>query len=83
MDGGQVRQQTQWVNSGFVTVNHGDVHPGNILNPNGTYHLLDQEYMHIGLNLLDLGYIDYFGECGDLRMNRECCKEYPHILHNE
>jgi hypothetical protein len=47
---------------GFPTYVHGDVHPGNIVRqPDSTYRLLDPEYLHIGVNYLDLDYVDWHG----------------------
>ena len=46
--------------AGFVTLLHGDVHPGNILyTADGTFRLLDPESVHMGCNFLDLDYIDW------------------------
>lgn len=48
--------------SGFTTYIHGDVHTGNIVRrPDGSFALLDPEYLHVGCNYLDLDYIDWWG----------------------
>ncbi|MBT3273552.1 MAG: phosphotransferase [Spirochaetales bacterium] len=44
---------------GFITVLHGDIHPGNIQFDGNRFTLLDPEYVHCGINLLDLDYIEY------------------------
>jgi aminoglycoside phosphotransferase (APT) family kinase protein len=47
---------------GFPTYVHGDVHPGNVMRRPGQGHaLLDPEYLHIGVNYLDLDYVDWWG----------------------
>jgi hypothetical protein len=48
--------------AGFPTYTHGDVHPGNVIRrPDREYTLLDPEYLHIGVNYLDLDYVDWWG----------------------
>lgn len=47
------------LNYGFITILHGDVHPGNIQFYGSRFMLLDPEYVHCGINVLDLSYIDY------------------------
>lgn len=50
------------LNSGFTTYIHGDVHTGNILRrPDGSFALLDPEYLHVGCSYMDLDYIDWWG----------------------
>ena len=53
-------RQLSGLQRGFTTVLHGDVHPGNIVVERDRFVLLDPEYVHRGVNLLDLDYIEYF-----------------------
>ena len=53
------------LHQGFVSCCHGDVHPGNILFDGETFTLLDPEYVHNGLNLLELDYIELQGDDTD------------------
>ena len=53
-------RQLSGLRRGFTTVLHGDVHPGNIVVERDRFVLLDPEYVHRGVNLLDLDYIEYF-----------------------
>jgi len=48
----------QGLDYGFVTLLHGDVHPGNILVNEDRLTLLDPEHVHCNVNLLDLDYVD-------------------------
>ncbi len=68
---------------GFVTYCHGDVHPGNILFDGEAFTLLDPEYVHVGLNLLELDYIELEGDDADpdawwqiAEYGRECVAAY-------
>ena len=46
------------LNYGYATILHGDMHPGNVLFNGSRFVLLDPEYVHCGINLLDLDYIE-------------------------
>jgi aminoglycoside phosphotransferase (APT) family kinase protein len=45
------------LSTGFVTITHGDVHPGNIVWTGRRFVFLDWSFAHRGLNLLDLDYV--------------------------
>ena len=43
--------------NGFPTLNHGDVHPGNMVFSKGKMYFIDWGYSHIGFNFSDLSYL--------------------------
>ena len=46
------------LDTGFLTLVHGDFHPGNIIRNNSGIYFLDWAYAHRGVNLLDLDYVE-------------------------
>jgi hypothetical protein len=51
------RQILAALEAGFPTVNHGDVHPGNIVLADNLLHFVDWGHAHRGLNFTDLDYL--------------------------
>jgi hypothetical protein len=47
------------LNYGYSTILHGDIHPGNIQFDGSRFMLLDPEYVHCGINVLDLDYVNF------------------------
>ena len=60
------RQILATLEAGLQTVNHGDVHPGNIILARNRLHFVDWGYAHRGLGLTDLAYL------WDTRIHSEC-----------
>lgn len=63
----QLAAQLAGLTNGFPTLIHGDVHPGNIMVSDNRFVLLDPEYVHPGINLLDLDYINMAPAASDSR----------------
>ena len=54
--------------NGFPTLNHGDVHPGNMVFSEGEIYLVDWGYSHFGFNFSDLSYLwdnNIYSNCPD------------------
>ena len=54
--------------NGFPTLNHGDVHPGNMVFSEGEIYFVDWGYSHFGLNFSDLSYLwdnNIYSDCPD------------------
>lgn len=60
------RQILSTLEASLQTVNHGDVHPGNIILAGNRLYFVDWGYVHRGLGLTDLAYL------WDTRIHEEC-----------